>query len=331
MDQKKLPDSISVVIAAYNAELVVGRAVESVLAQTLAPDEILVVDDGSTDRTRQVIEQFGDKVRYIYQGNAGASAARNTAIEAASGRWIAFLDADDQWLPDRLRLQVQLLERHPDLKWVTGNFYRCFCGRGHRQEIDLSALQRRRTETILQDGEIFEGYFTAHQVGAMGCTDTMLIRRDLLVEAGLFFSGQKRMNDLDLWLRLAYRRPLIGYVFEPLAVYHMGVPGSILKAHRQADHIEQFLQRHFKLAEAAGMSEEFRPFAAQILGWWLGQRMQDGDGRQIRYLLRKYKDLFSRSSRAKRYLLSWCPGLGTFYNRKKAQLKKYIQEKKAGV
>ncbi len=88
--------AVSVVIPAYNAEKYIGRAIDSVLAQTRQPDEIIVVDDGSTDNTPNAIKSYGSKVYYIHQENGGASVARNTGIEAAKSEWIAFLDADDE-------------------------------------------------------------------------------------------------------------------------------------------------------------------------------------------------------------------------------------------
>ena len=93
---------ISAIIPAYNRAHLVGRAVSSALEQTMPPNEIIVVDDGSTDETREVVERFGDEVRYIFQPNAGASAARNKGVNAASGEWLAFLDSDDVWMRDYL-------------------------------------------------------------------------------------------------------------------------------------------------------------------------------------------------------------------------------------
>ena len=327
----EISGGISVVIPAYNAETVIGRAIDSVLDQVHPPREIIVIDDGSVDQTRSVVEAYGERVRYLHQENAGASVARNTGVQAARFDWIAFLDGDDQWLPDRLRRQAELLSRHPDLRWVTGNFYRCQCEQDHKQEVDLTELQRRMIAPGIQDGEVFESYFQAHACGAMGCMDTMLIRKELLVEAGLFLPGQKRMNDVDLWLRMAYLHPRIGYVFQPLAVYHMGVTGSILKEHREPEHIEQFLQRHFRLAGAAGISDAFRPFAAQLLGWWVGQRMREGKGSEVRYFLKTYRHLFSPASFRKQYVWSWCPALCIAYNRLKKQIQTSIRKKKVGL
>ncbi|MEJ5260300.1 MAG: glycosyltransferase family 2 protein [Anaerohalosphaeraceae bacterium] len=313
---------ISVIIPAYNAETVIRRAIDSVLAQTLPPCEIIVVDDGSADGTRQAVQSYGGRIRYIRQDNQGASAARNAGIQAASGEWIAFLDADDEWLPDRLALQVRLLQHYPFLNWVTGNFYRCRCRRGHRQTPDLPRSRQEALLNVLNGRPFFDSYFSAHQHSAMGCTDTMLIRRDLLQKAGLFLVGQKRINDVDLWLRIAYLRQPLGYVFEPLAVYHLDTEGSILKAHRQPDHIDLFLRRHFELAEQAGMLEAFRPCAAAMLGWWLGQRLREGDGKQVRFLLNKYRSLFSASSYRKLYLSSFCPRTAALYNHWKESWKK---------
>jgi glycosyltransferase involved in cell wall biosynthesis len=318
---------ISVVIPAYNAEAVLRRAIESVLAQTLTPQEILVVDDGSTDRTSEIAGTYGSKIRYLRQENAGASAARNAGIRAASCEWIAFLDADDEWLPQRLALQVRLLEQYPSLNWVTGNFYRCRCRQGHRKQLDLPKHRQNSIPGFLEGKPIFDSYFSAHQHGAMGHTDTMLIRRKVLEKAGLFQVGQKRINDVDLWLRIAYLGEPLGYVFEPLAVYHLDIEGSILKAHRTPDHIDQFLERHFVLAEQAGMLETFRPCAKAMLGWWLGRRLEDGDGKQVRFLLGKYRNLFSDSSYRKLYISSFCPRTAALYNALKERLRNRLENK----
>lgn len=305
--------TISAVIPAYNAAPVIGRAIESVLAQRRPADEVIVVDDGSTDGTGQAVQRFGDRVRYIRQENAGASAARNTGIEAARSEWIAFLDGDDEWLPDHLRLAAELRQRHPDLRWVTGNFYRCPCRPEHVNVTDMDETQVRRVQASLAGGEVFDSYLTAHQQRAMGCTDTMVIRRDLLIRAGLFLTDQKRMNDVDLWLRIAYLGEPIGYVFEPTALYHMGVPGSILKSYQGKEYAEEFLDRHLALAEQAGMKEAFGPVAAAMLGHWLPILLKASQGRQIRYLLKRYRFLLSPYNFRTNYIQSYYPSLAFWY------------------
>ena len=109
---------VSVIIPAYNAERFIPQAIQSVLEQTYQSYEIIVVDDGSTDKTKDILKEFEDKVCCIYQENQGPSAARNAGIKISQGRYICFLDADDIWTPDKLEVQVEFLECHPDISLV---------------------------------------------------------------------------------------------------------------------------------------------------------------------------------------------------------------------
>ena len=112
---KSSPVLVSVVTPAFNVGWCVGRAIDSVLGQSLRELEIIVVNDGSTDDTRDVLAAYGDSIRAIDQANGGMSAARNTGIRAARGAFIAFLDADDWWLPEKLARQIDLMQRRPDV------------------------------------------------------------------------------------------------------------------------------------------------------------------------------------------------------------------------
>lgn len=115
-----VPGMVSVLIPTYNRGYIIASTIESVLAQTYKNVEIVVVDDGSKDDTREVLAKFGDSIRLIYQENAGLAAARNTGLEAARGEFIAFEDSDDLWLPWKLEAQVALMRRFPDmaLNWT---------------------------------------------------------------------------------------------------------------------------------------------------------------------------------------------------------------------
>lgn len=117
-------DSVSVIIPTYNRENFIGQAITSILNQTIKDCrlEIIVIDDGSTDRTHSVVKSFGRKVKYIYQENQGAGAARNRGIDECSGDWVAFLDSDDQWLPGKLAMQLDLIHEFPDFKATHTNF-----------------------------------------------------------------------------------------------------------------------------------------------------------------------------------------------------------------
>jgi glycosyltransferase involved in cell wall biosynthesis len=115
---------VSVVIPTYNRANYLGKAIQSVLDQTFQDFEIIVVDDGSKDNTREVVGSFKDtRIRYIYQDNGGVSAARNTAIKASEAVYIAFLDSDDLYLPQNLEIKVKLLDSHPDIGMVCSDIY----------------------------------------------------------------------------------------------------------------------------------------------------------------------------------------------------------------
>jgi len=115
-----MPPLVSVIIPVHNCERYLGEAIDSILAQTYRPLEVIVVDDGSTDATAQVAQAFGPPVRLMQQSRQGTAAARNHGVAAARGELVAFLDADDVWTVDKLTLQMEALEAHPELEAVFG-------------------------------------------------------------------------------------------------------------------------------------------------------------------------------------------------------------------
>ena len=106
---------ISVIIPTFNRVEFISEAIDSVLSQTYSNFEIIVVDDGSTDNTKQLLTKYGSRITYDFQENKGVSSARNKGLDIAKGEWIAFLDSDDIWLPEKLSLQMQDLEQHVPL------------------------------------------------------------------------------------------------------------------------------------------------------------------------------------------------------------------------
>lgn len=117
-------ERVSVIIPSYNCAPYLSEAIESVLDQSHPPAEVIVVDDGSTDDSLEIARGFGARIRLLAQANAGVSAARNRAIEEATGDWLAFLDADDVWLPTKLERQLAAVEGRPDVVCVFSDFYR---------------------------------------------------------------------------------------------------------------------------------------------------------------------------------------------------------------
>jgi glycosyltransferase involved in cell wall biosynthesis len=195
---------VSVVIPAYNAARYLGAAVESVLAQTFDDLEVLVVDDGSTDGSADLVADLGPKVRVIRQPNSGVSSARNRGIAESAGRYLAFLDADDTWLPEKLERQLAALRASP-----AGRFcYTAFViADAELQPIELrrAALSGTARETLLLDGNV---------VGA----STPLCERELLAEAGQFDPSLSQCADWDMWIRVAAHTDFL-YLDEPLVNY----------------------------------------------------------------------------------------------------------------
>ncbi len=297
--------TISVVIPAYNCQEYVARAIDSVLNQTCPVGEIVIVDDGSTDNTAQVVKGYGDRVCYMYQENAGVSAARNAGIKAAKGDWIAFLDADDEWLPDKIEIQTQNLITHPELAWTTGNYLECLCDEERRAE--HTALPE--CAGFLKGAGFFESYFRAIQVYQWGHTDCMLIQKKVFDAVGTFDTNLPIAEDIDLWLRIAYHYPTVGFSAIPLAIHHLSSENSLMKQARITGLYADFIQRHIELSRKEGMLEQFQPAAAFMMRRWIRSMLFKGKRSEIRELLRRFPRSFSVCYRVLIYGLTVFPRL----------------------
>lgn len=208
--QKSWTPKVSVVIPAYNAASTVVRAVESALNQTYTNIEIIVVDDGSTDSTRRLLDPYTSRISYVSQNNRGRSAARNLGISHASGEYIAFLDADDWWLPEKLMRQVKFLEEDKAVGLVHTAFY--FVepnGKCHK----LALAQRLDSP----GAPIFEQLVMRNTIGS---PTFVMVRTSVLHEVGVFDESLRGTEDWDLWLRIAAEYS-VAYVAEPLACYQL--------------------------------------------------------------------------------------------------------------
>jgi glycosyltransferase involved in cell wall biosynthesis len=183
---------VSVVMPAYNVAWCIGRAVDSVLAQDFRECELIVVNDGSTDGTRALLEGYGAAITVINQENRGMSAARNTGIRRARGTYVAFLDADDWWLAGKLSRQVELMRGRPEIGF-SSTTVRVEDGDGRL--LNLWRCPNGSTE-------ILATLFAQNAAIAGGCSAVMA-RRDLLDRVGLFDESLRGFEDPDLWMRLA--------------------------------------------------------------------------------------------------------------------------------
>jgi len=200
--------TVSVVIPAYNAEAHLGRAIASVLCQTRKADEILVVNDGSCDGTSAVIQAFGGRVRGLDRPHRGAAAARNAGVKASNGKLVAFLDADDEWLPRKLALQLEM-HRAKDLVMS-------YC---RSNELDLEG---RDLGDTFRQGRPQRGLDVWRALLAQNfiATPTVMARRDDLLACGGFDESLKVGEDQDMWIKLALRGR-VDFIDESLVRVHM--------------------------------------------------------------------------------------------------------------
>ena len=207
---------ITVIIPTYNRVSLLRRALESVLAQTLAAAQVIVVDDGSTDDTSEMISRDFPGVEYLHQANQGVSAARNRGLEKAIQPWIAFLDSDDEWLPKKLEKQMRALEENSTL---------LFC---HTEEIWIRNGRRvnAMSKHAKHGGDIFEYCLGLCCVSP----SSVVIHREIFDAVGNFDETLPTCEDYDLWLRICSRYDVL-FIDEALITKYGGHDDQLSKEH----------------------------------------------------------------------------------------------------
>jgi glycosyltransferase involved in cell wall biosynthesis len=175
---------ISCIVPVFNGERYLRESLDSILTQTYRPIEILVIDDGSTDGTRAVVASYGDAIRYLWQPNAGPPRARNFGLSAAEGEFVAFLDADDLWLPDKLSLQIARFRERPDL------------------DLCVTYCQVFWIPELAEEEARFQGHRLSRPLPGY-VTQTLLARRALFVRVGGFDTSRLVGDPADWFLRAA--------------------------------------------------------------------------------------------------------------------------------
>ncbi len=263
---------ISVIIPTWNRSGYLARALESVFAQSISPHEVIVVDDGSTDDTREIIQQQFSNVRYLYQENRGVSSARNTGIRAAGGDWIALLDSDDCWLPNKLEHQQQLLRDNPDAK---------IC---HSDEIWIR--NGKRINPMKKHAKR-GGYIFKHCLPLCAISpSSAIIRRDLFDEIGLFDESLPACEDYDLWLRLCAAYPVL-YADEALLIKHGGHADQLSRRYWGMDRFR--IQALEKIVASSTLNAENHAAAKAMLLEKISIVIQGADKRDNTELADRYR------------------------------------------
>lgn len=245
---------VSIVIPTHNRASLLPDAVNSVLHQTYPHVEVIVVDDGSTDNTPAVAGQFGERIRYIRQANAGVSAARNRGFAESKGAYIGFLDDDDLYLEDKIALQVDALQRHPHAPVANCNF--------HYMDPNGKLYSHNG---IVPSHDTFRRLLLANYIWMSG----PLMRREAMVTAGLFAPEFSLAADLDMWLRLARLNDFV-CVQKPLGAYRIHQGSMVTKADLAEQDCMAVLQRAYQHLPHTPASRKLRARSEAQWRLWFG-------------------------------------------------------------
>ncbi len=274
MDIQKQP-LISVIIPTYNRAQTLLKALATVAQQTFADYEIIIVDDGGTDDTEdRVKDRYGERIAYIKkQQNAGLSAARNTGIREARGIYIALLDDDDEWLPEKLALQIKLIQHDATIGLV-------YCGSLHVNK-DGEIINQLKPH---KRGQIFNDLLEENYI--YGSASAVLIRKNVLEKVGYFDENLTACEDWDLWIRIA-QYYIIDYVDTPLVNQSMHEDNMHKDLFKMEQNTARVLDKH-----GSSMNEKIRSrrfYRHYISFAW--QQYKAGNTEEFRRLLYNALDI----------------------------------------
>jgi glycosyltransferase involved in cell wall biosynthesis len=212
---------VSVVIPCFNAAPFIEQAIRSALEQQGVEIEVIVVDDGSQDDSVARATAIGPPIRVVTQANAGPAAARNRGIRESRGRYVAFLDADDVWLPGKLQAQLAAFGAHPDAIVVYGPFL--FWREGAGNDSRDMVVHPRATADAIGSGWLYPSIL----LDSLVCIITAMVRRELFEAIGAFDEGLRTGEDYDFWIRAARLGRCI-HLEQPLACYRLHQGGTTL-------------------------------------------------------------------------------------------------------
>ncbi|NJK36387.1 MAG: glycosyltransferase [Oscillatoriales cyanobacterium RM2_1_1] len=240
---------ISVIIPSYNCDRYIAQAIESVLAQGDSDVEIIVIDDGSQDNTQSVVQPYQGQIQYCYQTNQGVAVARNRGIQMAQGEFVAFLDADDVFLPDKLACQLAVFKANPDLGIVHSGWRRIT-----QTGEPLMDVEPWKNVPVLD----LESWLRWKPLGTMG---TLMFRRDWLQQVGGFEPGLTHAEDVDLVLRLSLAGCQADWLRQPTVCYRQHEQNTMRNGLAQARSINWVLDRFFQHSDL--------PLEIQLMKNWV--------------------------------------------------------------
>jgi len=251
----------SIIIPAYNVDSYIEMTLKSVYNQTFTDYEIIVIDDGSTDKTSEILsKQTDSRLRVIRQNNAGVSAARNTGINAAQGKYIAFLDADDAWTNDHLALAHLFFSRHSDFVWY------CSAFKGTHQITDEMLYPPSRKNAQ------FEARNWILEIAETIASAKVVILRSAITDEKLFPEGVKMCEDTVAFMKIAIKHPMIGYL-DSTTLWYRRRKGACYNYVNSADHfsMEELYLSHFRTiikTSTHNIDIQLYETCASLDSWW---------------------------------------------------------------
>jgi glycosyltransferase involved in cell wall biosynthesis len=229
---------VSIIIPTYNRASWLLEAVESVFEQTVRDFELIIIDDGSTDDTAESLKKSARPFMYRFQENQGVSHARNQGLLSARGKWIAFLDSDDLWLPKKLESQLRFLSENPEA---------CIC-----QTEEIWIRNGRRVNPGKKHQKFSGDVFVPSLKLCLVSPSAVMIRNDLFEQVGLFDETLPACEDYDLWLRIAARFPIF-LLDQPLVIKRGGHPDQLSRTTQALDRLR--IQSLVKLLRSGQLTD----------------------------------------------------------------------------
>jgi len=281
MFSEKEPPLVSIIIPTFNRRSRITFAVESVLRQTYQKYELLIVDDGSTDDTKEVLKSYNDKVRYFFQPHKGVSAARNFGIKKSKGSYICFLDSDDEWLKNKLATQVRTVRSNPHIK---------IC---YTDEIWIRNGVRVNPKKIHQkySGRIYQRCLPLCIISP----SSVMIHRNVFDKAGMFDPQMTVCEDYDLWLRISHFYP-VTFIPQQLIIKKGGHSDQLSQKYWGMDHyrvkaMEKMLENYTLSSEDKKATIKMLQKKCAILANGFSKRGKQQKAGYYLWLRDKYVDL----------------------------------------
>ncbi len=294
---------ITVIIPVFNGEKYIKRAIQSVFNQTLDDFECLIIDDGSTDNTAEIIKHCGRDIQYIYQKNSGVAVARNTGISLAKGKFIAFLDADDIWVPSKLENQLKLFKKNPDLTLVYTKF-----------KVTHSSLNEFVSKPLVYDEKqtvIYNEFNTLFKNSGLG-TPTVMIKRERCVDVGGFDERLITAEDQDFYFRACWGKSYAK--IEQVLVYverrYDSLSTQLRSYQDNLEVIELLINRHpeFKIQNKKLVKEK----VLSIYESWVKDLLYKGRYKEARIIMKKNAHYGKINSYYKLYIISYIKSMLSF-------------------